>query len=365
MDAPPAIQGGRPDHPAPDNHPHLWGIILAAGDGKRLAHLTEKLAGRNCPKQYCTIIGKRSLLQHTLHRAERLIPPERILTVVSPAHRKDIHHQLADRPAGTLLFQPANRETGPGVLFPLVAIHKRDPDAIIALFPADHFILEEERFMGTVRLAALAVEQDPAWLILLGIKPEEAETDYGWIKVGRVMGCHKGQHIYQVIQFWEKPNRPMAEWLLAVGALWNSLVTVVKAKTLLTMARCYLPELFAQFWRIREALGGPEEEQVLATEYANMTSVSFSRGLLERKPPNLAVLPVKGVLWSDWGNAARVRKTLERMGRLPDLEAQLQERGYGPEQVFPETAWEVGRGDPSPGFQQGSGQGSVLGDRGV
>ncbi|MBI4677481.1 MAG: 2-C-methyl-D-erythritol 4-phosphate cytidylyltransferase, partial [Elusimicrobia bacterium] len=102
MDPSHLFHGRQPEHPPTGHDPHLWGIVLAAGDGKRVAHLTEKLAGRGCPKQYCTIIGKRSLLQHTLHRAERLIPPERILTVVSPAHRKEIHHQLADRPAGTL-----------------------------------------------------------------------------------------------------------------------------------------------------------------------------------------------------------------------------------------------------------------------
>ena len=80
---------------------------------------------------------------------------------------------------------------------------------------------------------------------------------------------------------------------MAAGALWNSLVVVVKAKTLLTMARCYLPQLFAPFWRIREALGRPEEPKVLAAEYERMPSVAFSRGLLEQKPPNLVVLPVK------------------------------------------------------------------------
>lgn len=363
MDAPPAIHGRQPDHPPAGHDPNLWGIVLAAGDGKRVAHLTEKLAGRSCPKQFCTIIGKRSLLQHTLHRAERLIPPERILTVVSPAHWKEIQHQLADRPAGTLLFQPANRETGPGILFPLVAIHKRDPEAIIAIFPADHFILEEERFMASVRLATLAVKQDPAWLVLLGVKPEEPETEYGWIKVGKVVGCYKGEAIHEVRQFWEKPDRRIAEWLLAAGALWNSLVVVVKAKTLLTMARCYLPQLFAPFWRIREALGRPEEQKVLAAEYERMPSVAFSRGLLEQKPPNLVVLPVKGVLWSDWGNAARILKTLERMGRLSDLEAQLQERGHSPERVSPKSAWEVGCGDPVPGSEHGSGRGDVFGER--
>lgn len=316
----------------------MWGIVLAGGDGKRLGNLTEKLTGRACPKQYCTVIGTRSMLQHTLHRAERLIPRERILTVVSPAHRREIQSQLGDRPPGTLLFQPTNRETGPGALFPLMTIHKRDPGAIVAIFPADHFLLEEERFMASVRLAKRAVEQDPARLILLGAEAEEPETEYGWIEPGRVVGPLAGEAIREVRGFWEKPDGRMAKRLYEAGCLWNTLVAVVKAEMLLTMAQCYLPELYTRFWRIREALGSPMEKVVVEAEYRTMASVTLSRGLLERNPSNLAVLPVKGVLWSDWGNATRIVRTLGRIGRLRDLVARLQEQGHGPEQVFLETA---------------------------
>src|SRR5215510_6888732 len=155
----------------------LHGIVLAGGDGRRLQLYVQEMRGEGLPKQYVNVIGRRSMLEHTFHRAEKLIPADQILTVVCRRHllRADVCRQLASRPRETLIVQPANKETGPGILLPLMFIYKRCPQAIVAVFPSDHFVLEENRFMSHVDLAVQAAKHDLSRIILLAIEPHEPE----------------------------------------------------------------------------------------------------------------------------------------------------------------------------------------------
>src|SRR5258708_5574281 len=93
----------------------LHGIVLAAGDGRRLERYVQEIKGEPLPKQYVNLIGRHSMLEHTFHRADKLIPKKQLLTVVSRRHllRADVCRQLAGRPRETLVVQPANKETGP------------------------------------------------------------------------------------------------------------------------------------------------------------------------------------------------------------------------------------------------------------
>ncbi len=305
--------------------PVRCGIVLAGGEGKRLKRFIYQLRASQVPKQYINVIGTRSMLEHTFDRAERLIPRERLFTVASQEHLqyREARRQLSDRPIHTVLLQPLNRETGPGVLLPLMHIYKRYPESIVAVFPSDHFILEEERFMAHVDLAFRVVQQDPSRIVLLGIKPNHPEAEYGYILPNGKLSGLASLDVHGVESFIEKPQAQTAMEFAARGALWNSMVMVFETKTFLSLVRLVAPALHRSFQPIYRAIGTSAETVVVEDCYRDMKQSNFSKELLEalavRHRPRLAVIPVNGVLWSDWGAAPRIMKILQEIGYIERL----------------------------------------------
>ncbi|MEW6298367.1 MAG: sugar phosphate nucleotidyltransferase [Thermodesulfobacteriota bacterium] len=320
----------------------LWGIVLAAGEGTRVRPFLQRLCGGRGIKQFCAVIGRRSMLEHTLARVERLIPRERIVVVVSQHHRDEAARQLAHWPAENVVYQPANRDTLPGILLPLAHITYRSPLATVAVFPSDHFILDEETFMAMVGRAAAEVHRFPQELILLGVTPDRAEDGYGWIEPAQ---AEAGRDSRAVRRFWEKPSHVQIRALLARGALWNTLVFVVHATTLWEMSRQVAPDLCQTFHSIRLMLHSAHADLFTAHAYETMRAVNFSHGVCERLGSSLRVLPVPDVGWSDWGRAERILASLQRLGKLNDCLGRLRHQGGAA--PFPERS----RRRPTPHLQ--------------
>lgn len=322
----------------------LWGIVLAGGEGTRVREFLTQLCGGSGIKQFCAIIGRRSMLQHTLARVERLIPRHRILVVVSNDHREEVAEQLSSWPAENIIFQPRNRDTAPGILLPLAHISHRDPLANVAIFPSDHFILQEDCFMAAVAHAVAETERFPQEFTLLGIAPDRAEEGYGWIEPA-VAEEHRQTRTVQ--RFWEKPS-PIDQYvLLARGALWNTFVCTAWAPTLWSMVRQTVPELSRAFSAIRQAIGSPYASEVAQRVYETLYPVNFSSDVCERLTSCLRVLPVSEVGWSDWGSVERICATLEQLGKLEECLARSRHRRY----------------EAVPEFSAVNQQGSMLGSR--
>jgi mannose-1-phosphate guanylyltransferase len=251
---------------------------------------------------------------------ERLIPPERVFTVAGLSHLQfpEAEYQLGGRPPGTVILQPENRETAPGVLLPLLHLVARYPASVVVVFPSDHFIDPEGLFMGYVDLAVQAVEHDSASVVLLGAEPHHAEPEYGYV-VPTSNGAGQSQSsLRRVLTFVEKPAPETARELVEQGALWNTLVMTFRPKTLLDLVARVEPSLRAAFERIRLAIGTPHEARVVEDVYRDLRPVNFSRAVLaaipSRRSPVLLVLPARGVFWSDWGSEQRIASTLGQAG---------------------------------------------------
>jgi len=296
-----------------------FGIVLSAGNGTRLQEFVRQRRAEDLPKQYVNFVGRRSMLEHTWDRAESLIPAQRLIVVVAKEHLRfsEVHRQLATKPPTSLVVQPANKETAPGILLPLLHVYKRQPDAIVALFPSDHFVLDEERFMNHVDRAFRIVEADPSRLVLLGLEPDAPDPEYGYIVPGNKLDALQLESARQVEMFVEKPSTKVAEKIIDRGALWNTMVMVFACETLLSVIRCAAPDLHRDFEPIQNALGTAEEQQVIEQVYRKLPSLNFSTGILEMLPfehrQALLVLPVRGVTWSDWGTVDRLSSMLDRL----------------------------------------------------
>jgi mannose-1-phosphate guanylyltransferase len=252
------------------------------------------------------------MLYHTLRRAERLIPPERLLVIITDPHLRYAQEALHDRSLEMLIVQPCNRETGPGILLPLLHTHRRDPEAVVVLLPSDHFIREEARFMAAVKHAAAFVSGRPEYPVLLGVEPTGPEVEYGWIEPGEVLGNRQGEAVYQVRHFWEKPTLEKAADLYLQGYLWNTMVLVARATVLLELFQELTPELMDAFDPIGQTLGSPREAEAIRVTYAKLPAVNFSQAILARCPHRLGVLRVQGVYWSDWGDSERIQRDRAR-----------------------------------------------------
>jgi len=309
--------------------PDVWSVILAAGEGKRLRPLVLRWLGQHKPKQYCTFIGTRSMFQHTLDRADQISLPDQKVTVIARAHHAYAWPQLANRKAGRLILQPANRDTAVGVFLALSYVRAVDPQAIVVVFPSDHFIYPEDRFVEVAKSAVSAARQLKHWLFLLGVSPDRLELEYGWIRQGPHLGCIKGHQVRGVETFVEKPGRKKCEAAMASGALWNTLILAAKVETLWALGQRCFPEIMELFEIYSKAIGTPEEDLVLETVYQAMPSRNFSSHLLECVPDQIAVIELSGVLWCDWGKPERIVDTLRRIGKSPpfSLPTQLESKG--------------------------------------
>lgn len=266
------------------------------------------------------------MIEHAFARAEKIVPRERIFTVVNRDHLNfhEVEQQISTRSEGTVVVQPENRDTYAGVLLPLMHICKLYPGATVAVFPSDHFIIEEDLFVSYVDLALLAAEQDPSRIILLGIEPDRPEHEYGYILPDGELVSSIPFYMRKIQVFVEKPDTTLAKGLIAQGGLWNTMVMIFNSDTMLELVHRLSPKMFTVFQNILRAIGTPHEWQVVKNIYSQMKCRNFSEKVLQPlpliRPSNLAVLPISGVFWSDWGSKSRVVSSLKKAGHLNRLQ---------------------------------------------
>lgn len=276
---------------------NIWGIILAGGEGTRIRPFLQQLCGGKGLKQFSTVTGQRSMIRHTLDRVQRLIPPERILIVVTSDHREEAARHLAHWPQENVIYQPLSRDTAAGILLPLTHISYRDHSAKTVIFPSDHFVLDEQKFMEYVKAALAEVERWPRKLILLGMTPTQGEeSDYGYIEVEKENGTAAS---LPVKAFLEKPSPNKVKWLLARGALWNTMVFAASAGTIWRYVNETAPLLLEKFALVHRMLEKRNGSYSLDEIYETMPAVNFSSHICQALPERLRVLPVPDVGWSD------------------------------------------------------------------
>jgi mannose-1-phosphate guanylyltransferase len=286
---------------------NTWVVVLAGGEGSRLRSLTTSASGVTVPKQFCSLQGGPSLLQKAVQRALAIAPMRHICAVVAAQHRLWREAQLQHLLADNVIEQPQNRGTAHGVLLPLLHIAARDPDANIMLLPADHYVRDEAVFANALRRAAACAASDRNGVYLLGIEPNEPDTELGYIVPEQSVRYQPSR----VIEFIEKPTVDKARLLLARGALWNTFIVASSASALLGL---YAQRFLSTILRMRHAVdhqGSMSDASILDDLYQQLPSRDFSREVLEGQETRLQVLPVPPCGWTDLGSPQRVAQTLQ------------------------------------------------------
>lgn len=297
----------------------LWVIVLAGGQGRRLANFVRTTIGDTRPKQFCRIIGRRSMLRHTWDRAGRLVDGARVVSVITKGQEDYLKEEARQaRIPGRVLVQPDDRGTGPGLLLPLLWIAHRQPDACVAVFPADHFIWEESRFLGYVANAVIESRRRPDRVVLLGLAPDTPETDYGWIQPGapQPRAFPRGE-LFTVARFIEKPEEAAARQLQATGGVWNSGVMAGTVYAFLQLLRSARPEAVEALQIAARHFETSAGQAAMAAVYKHLPAFDFSRDVLAPGHDTLLVELARHLMWSDWGEPTRILQVITRLEGRP------------------------------------------------
>lgn len=282
-----------------------YAVIMAGGKGTRFWPLSRF----DRPKQLLKLLTHRSLVSETLSRISPPFRRENVLVVTAAEQFKKIRKELRDLPEKNFLLEPQGNNTAPCIGLAAVEVAARDPGAIMAVFPADHWITDLRAFRKTVK-AALQLAQQTDALLTVGIRPGYPETGYGYIRKGARILASQGVSAYRVKAFQEKPNRARAAHLIRTGALWNSGIFVWKVSTMLELIERFSPAIYRGLAEIkkvrRKGLGGipgPGLLAILRREYQKMPTISIDQAVMEKAGATGKVLTVRANFgWSDLGS---------------------------------------------------------------
>jgi mannose-1-phosphate guanylyltransferase len=267
---------------------HAWAVIMAGGAGTRFWPLSRKAR----PKQLLSLAGDRSLLGETVARIAPLIPAERVLIVTAEHLVGATRSELPDIPPENFLGEPAARNTAPCVGWAAVTARTRDPNAILAVLAADHFIRDVSQYEHTVR-EALTLAQTGS-LVTLGMKPTRPETGYGYLKVGKKLDDGG----FRVDKFVEKPDLRSAKRFLKNGKyLWNSGQFFFTASAVLAEIEMQLPGLATG---LSDLAGADPGGDAVASIFRQLPSISIDDGVMENAR-DVRVIP-SDFGWSDVGS---------------------------------------------------------------
>ncbi len=284
----------------------LHPVIMAGGSGTRFWPGSR----HHRPKQLIRIVGQGTMIQQTVGRLRREMPIESFLIVTNAAQAEDMHKQLPELAPEQIIAEPCGRDTSACIGLAAFVLRKSDPDAVMAVFAADHVISPARELVRCMREAARIACEHRA-LVTFGIKPTGPSELYGYIRRGERLADSGGDlPAFRIAEFKEKPSRGRAEEFLRIGEYyWNSGNFVWRVADIIDAIRTYLPELHAGLERIEPALGTQAQAAALAREYPHLTKISIDFGVME-KAPN-AVVVEASFDWDDvgsWESIARHHK---------------------------------------------------------
>ncbi len=269
-------------------------VIMAGGIGSRFWPYSRN----SRPKQFLDILGiGRSLLQMTYDRFLEIAQPDRFYVVTNQMYHDLVMEQLPDLKPEQILTEPLRRNTAACTAYAAYKINVVDPEATLIVTPADQLILQENKFIATIKKAVEAAKVKGR-LITLGIRPNRPDTGYGYIQYHE---NEDGDCAMKVKTFTEKPNIKLAKTFLESGDfVWNSGMFVWKVASLLDAFHENMPDVADAFEEGRHHFGQPTEQEFIFRAYSLVKNVSLDLGIMEKSDNVYVILGDYG--WSDVGS---------------------------------------------------------------
>jgi mannose-1-phosphate guanylyltransferase len=277
-------------------------VILAGGSGTRFWPRSRRARA----KQVLTLDGERSMIQQTVERLKPLAGLGATWVITNEYLAGEIAGQLKGVPEGQIVQEPVARNTAPACGLAAFLIERQNPSAVLGVFPSDHVIADEPRFLKALQ-KGIAVAAAGDYMVVLGIEPTRAETGYGYIETGDYT---KEDDALHVRRFIEKPNQNKAEEFVAAGNYyWNSGMFLWSARTLANAVREHLPETAPLLETIAAAYGTPQFDEVFREVYPKCENISVDYAVLEPRSAkgehlsHLYCIPAE-FSWNDLGSWA-------------------------------------------------------------
>ncbi len=291
--------------------PDFVAIVPAGGAGTRLWPLSR--AGH--PKFLLDLTGSGStLLQQTWERLSPLTGDGGMLVVTGAAHAAAVAGQLPKLGPADLLAEPSPRDSAAAICLAAAVVHRRNPEAVVGSFAADHVVRDLPAFSAAVR-EAVAVAR-AGWIVTIGIEPDSPSTGFGYVRTGAALDVAGAPSARAVERFVEKPDTATATSYLAEGGYkWNAGMFVARASVLLEELRQHRPALHEGLERIAAAWDTDARADVLDQVWPTLEKVAIDYAVAEPAADagRVAVVPAE-FGWDDVGDFAALGTILAQAG---------------------------------------------------
>jgi mannose-1-phosphate guanylyltransferase len=268
---------------------------MAGGVGTRLWPRSR----RHRPKQALKLVGERTMFEHAVDRLDPLFDPEQVFVVTAAEHVDVLSALVPDLPRENFIVEPQGRGTAPCIGLGAVHLRQQDPDAVMAVLTADHFIKNVSRFRQALKAGAEVAAE--GHLVTLGIKPSFPSTGYGYIKQGSKIGDYAGFPVFRAEQFTEKPDQETAAQMVESGQYsWNSGMFIWRVERIMAEFERQMPAFHRQLSEVETTLSSAAYADALSRIWPKVAKQTIDYGVMEGAE-DVAVIPVD-IGWSDVGS---------------------------------------------------------------